>query len=265
MRFLRIFLLHFQHVINFRSRIFVWFLTSFLNPLSLLIFWVALFKEKGDVLAGWSLPNLSSYYFLLIIAASFIVAHIEEDVAVHDIREGQLVSYLSKPISYYWMKFFDEVPWRIIQGFFGVIVFVIFYFLFSKFITLPNTFMTLISAFIIIILAFFISFTFKMIVGISAFWFVDFWGLQQIIEVVIIILAGFVMPIEFFPGWLKSISLLSPFPYMIYYPILSLQSRLGMSQATHVILVQLIWLVILCLIYKFFWMKGLKKFSGVGQ
>lgn len=265
MKFVNIFLLFFQHVVNFRSRIFVWFLSSFLNPLSLLIFWIAVFKEKEGVLAGWSISSITSYYFLLIIAGSFIIAHIEEDVAIKDIREGQLVSYLLKPISYYWMKFFDEAPWRMIQGSFGIIVFMIFFILFSEFITLPNTLTGIVMAIAIVLLAFFISFTFKMIVGLSAFWFVDFWGLQQIIEVVIIILAGFVIPIEFFPDWLEKLSHLTPFPYMIYYPILSLQSKLPVLQGINVISVQIVWLGVLAVVYKLAWTRGIKKFTGVGQ
>lgn len=265
MKFINIFLLFFQHVVNFRSRIFIWFLTSFLNPLSLLIFWVAVFKDREGVLTGWTLSTVTTYYFLLIIAGSFIIAHIEEDVAIKDIREGQLVAYLIKPVSYYWIKFFNETPWRIIQGFFGVIVFSIFYILFSEFITLPNTLTGITMAAIMVLLAFFISFTFKMIVGLSAFWFIDFWGLQQIIEVVIIILAGFVMPIEFFPDWLEKLSHLTPFPYMIYYPILSLQSKLPVAQAINVISIQIMWLGILAVVYKLVWARGIKKFTGVGQ
>ncbi len=265
MRFVRIFLLFFQHVTNFRSRIFIWFLTSFLNPLSLLLFWIAAFKEKGDILTGWSLSSLSVYYFLLIIATSFIIVHIEEDVAIKDIREGGLVKYLLHPLPYYFMKFFDEIPWRMIQGFFGLGVFIIFYILFSKFISFPNTFAGIISTLVIILLAFFISFTFKMIVGITAFWFIDFWGLQQTVEVIIIILAGFVMPIEFFPDWLRNISLFSPFPYMVYFPILSLQSKLVTNQVFQVILIQIFWLAVLYLIYRILWARGLKRFTGVGQ
>ncbi len=265
MRYVNIFLLIFQHVTNFRSRIFIWFLTSFLNPLSLLIFWIAVFREKGDVLAGWSLSSLSTYYFLIIIAAAFIIVHIEEDVAIHDIREGDLIKYLLRPFSYYWMKFFDEIPWRIIQGFFGFMAFIIFYLLFSKFILLPHTLVGITTTFLIVLLAFFISFTFKMIIGLTAFWFIDFWGLQQIIEVVIIVLAGLIMPIEFFPHWLKNISLISPFPYMIYYPILSFQSKLIDSQVIQTVLIQIFWLAILYLIYRFLWSRGLKKFTGVGQ
>lgn len=265
MKYLRIFFLYFQHVLNFRTRIFIWFLTAFINPLFVLIFWIAVIKDNGNVLSGWNLSSISTYYLLLIIAGSFIIAHIEEEVAIRDIREGQLVSHIIKPMSYFYMKLLSELGWRIMQGFFGVLVFIIFYIFFQRFVTLPNTFPEIILVALIIALAFLISFTFKMIVGISAFWFIDFWGLQQIIEVVIVILAGFIMPIELFPNWLENISKMTPFPYMVYYPIISLQSKLANPALINIIFVQVTWLVALGGIYKWLWGRGVKRFTGVGQ
>lgn len=265
MRYVNIFLLFFQRVLHFRSRSFVWFLNSFLNPLIILLFWVALYKEKGEVLGGWPLSELASYYLLIVIASSFIIAHVEEDVAVHDIREGDLVRYLTRPISYYWMKFFGEIPWRIVQGFFGVVVFSVFYTIFNKFISIPNSIEGALSTLFVIILAVFISFTLKMIVGLSAFWFTDFWGLQQVVEVIIVVLAGFVMPIMLLPDWIRTLSLYSPFPYMIYFPVRAFQSSLTSAEIIHTITVQLIWVVLLYIVYKLMWVKGVKKFTGVSQ
>ena len=265
MRFVRIFLLFFQHVTNFRSRNFVWFLIALLNPLFVLIFWIAVIRDNTNILGGWNLSSISTYYFLLIIATSLILSHIEEDVAIRDIREGQLVTYLTKPFSYFQLKFISEIGWRIMQGFFGVMIFSIFYLFFQRFIVLPNSFLEILFSALIILLAILISFTFKMIVGITAFWFIDFWGLQQIIEVIIVILAGFIMPIELFPDWLENISKMTPFPYMIYYPIVSLQSKLISPELVNVIFVQIVWLVILGVTYRWLWAKGIKRFTGVGQ
>lgn len=264
-RYANIFFLYSQHVVNFRSRIFIWFLISFLNPISLLIFWLAVAREKGNILSGWNISSISTYYLFLVIASSFIIAHIEEDVAVRDIKEGQLITYLLKPISYYWFKFFDEAPWRMMQGFFGLITFITFFIFFPKIISFPNTLAEIITAVLIIVFAFFISFTFKMIIGLTAFWFVDFWGLQQIVEVILVIFAGSIMPLEFFPAWLKSLALVTPFPYIIYYPIISLESKLNLNQSIHVLSIQIVWLVILMFVYKFLWKKGVKIFTGVGQ
>lgn len=265
MKYLNIFLLFLQHVVNFRSRIFVWFISSILNPLSLLIFWIAVFKDQQAVLGDWSISSIATYYFIMIIAGAVIIAHIEEEVAVTDIREGQLALYLTKPISYYWMKFFDETPWRIFHGVFSLGLFAIFYLVFSDFIILTSTFAGITTALIITLLAFFIAFTFKMILGLTAFWIVDFWGLQQLVEVIMLVLAGFLMPIELFPDWLSRIAHMTPFPYLIYYPIVAIQSKLSFAESINVIIVQVLWMLILVAVYKMLWRSGIKKFTGVGQ
>lgn len=250
---------------NFRSRIFIWFLSSLVNPLFILIFWVAVILDKGNILPGWNLSTISVFYLLVVITSSFIIVHIDEDVAIRDIREGQLTAYVLKPFSYFWSKFLSEIGWRIMQGFFGLLVLLIFFMFFKNLITFPNTILGIISTILIVILALLISFIFKMILGLTAFWFVDFWGLQQLVEVVLIVLAGIIIPIELYPGWLKNIALSTPFPYMVYYPILSFQSRLINAEIINVILIQLFWILLLSLFYKFLWSKGIKKFTGVGE
>lgn len=265
MRFLNIFLLYFQHVLNFRGRIFVWFLNAFLNPLFLLLFWIGIYREGSGVLAGWSLSDIASYYFLLVIAGSVILAHIEEDVAIRDIKDGELVKYLTKPISYFVMKFFNEMPWRIIQGSFGLIVFIIVFLMFRNFISIPDSIPEFVLALIVTSIAILISFTFKMIIGITAFWLTDFWGFQQVVEVIILIFGGFIMPVHLFPEWLSNLSFLTPFPYMIYYPILSFQGKMSNPEMLQTIFIQIIWILFLVIIYKMMWRKGIKKFTGVGN
>lgn len=265
MKSLNMISLTFQHTLNFRSRMFVWFLNSLINPLIVLLFWVAVFREKGEILTGWALSEIVSYYLLLMIAGSLLIAHIEEDVAVREIKEGGLVMYLTKPISYYLMKFIDEIPWRLTQGSFGILALAALYVIFPGFITIPNSLYDVLLLIPIVSLAYLISFTFKMIVGLTAFWITDFWGLAQIVEVVILILGGFVMPVDLLPDWLRNIALHSPFPYIVYFPIRAFQSNLGIWDGLSVILTQIIWLGALALIYKVLWNKGLKKFTGVGQ
>lgn len=264
MRFLRIFLLNFQRVIQIRSRAFVWLLLAFINPLISLVFWAGVLNEKGNILEGWVLPTLTTYYFLIIVLGSILISHIEEDVAEYDIREGGLVKFIIRPVSYFFMKMIEELPWRIMQGGFGILVFLILITLFGNFLSLSIT-TSVISALIISILAFLISFTFKMLIGISAFWLTEFRGLQQMLEVLGIILAGFVMPIDLFPNFLKTIALLTPFPYIIYYPVIAFQGRLSDHSMIQVISTQIVMLVILYFIYRILWRVGLRKFTGVGQ
>ena len=265
MRYVNIFLLHFQQSFAYRGRSFIWFLLAFYNPLLVLVFWIGAFAQEGFSLASWSFSSITSYYFLLIIAASFLVVHIEEDVAVEDIREGGLVKYLIRPFSYYWLKFFEEFGYRLTQGAFGVVVFLVFFLVFRNLVTLTDSIMIGLLSVCVITFGYFISFTFKMIVGLSAFWFTDFWGLQQLVEVIMLLMGGFLMPLDLFPQFVQNLANILPFSYMVYFPIVAIQGKLSFLQLLHVIAIQGMWLAGLLMIYKMLWREGIRKFTAVGQ
>lgn len=265
MRYVRIFLLHFQEAFDNRGVSFVWFLIPLINVLLLLLFWVGAYNEKGNFIRNWSVSSISSYYFFLLIASSFLEVHIEEDVARKDIQQGELSKYLTKPHSYFWLKFFEEFSWRIIQGFFSVFLLILFFIFFGSFIKLNYSIENLILSLVILVLAFLISFIFKMVIGLSAFWIIDYSGLQQLVAIVILIFAGFVIPLDFFPSWLKSVAYILPFSYMIYFPIVAFSGKLIIAELFRVIIIQFLWILILTFIYKTMWKNGVKKFTAFGQ
>src|SRR5579859_7403905 len=99
MRYIRIFLLHIEHVFEGRSRAFVWFLTSIIYPLLMTLFWKSATNGGKSIAPGWNYSSLVSYYLFTTIAFAFLISHIEEDVSRLDIKEGKLVSYLLRPFS----------------------------------------------------------------------------------------------------------------------------------------------------------------------
>lgn len=265
MRYVRMFLLFFQDVNVQRARSFVWFLLSLLNPFLLLIFWTGVYTQTHLTLQGWSLSTISSYYLLLIIASAFLDVHIEETVAILDIREGGLVKYLTRPFSYFWLAFISELPWRVFQGGLGVLIFFFFALFFTSLVQLTRDPFILILSLLIIVSAYMLSFVFKMILGLSAFWVTDFWGLQQLVEVAALSFAGFLMPLEFYPKLLEQVAYILPFSYIIYFPVIAIQGKLSVLQLFQVLGTQALWICALTICYKYLWRKGIQKFVGVGQ
>lgn len=265
MRYFRIFLIHFHRVIENRSRSFVWTLLSIFNPLVYLCFWFAVYKSTGKVVGDWSLPEVTSYYLLLTFGSSFLIAHIEEAVAIEDIYEGGLVKYIIRPFSYFWDLYFGELGWRIFQGGIGVIIFLGFIIFFSQLVTFVTSPLLIFMGVISVIFAYTLSFIFKMILGFSAFWLTEFRGLQGTVEVVMLVFGGFIVPLHFLPAALQQVAFALPFAYMVYYPILAIQGNLSVIELIRVLLIQIMWIGVLGLLYRFTWSKGIRLFTGVGQ
>lgn len=265
MRYVRIFSIYFQDAFQYRSTSFVWFILALLNPLVVLLFWRGAFLSGGSPLEGWTYEAIASYYLLLVIANTLLLCHVENDIARRDIQMGMLSSYLMKPFSYLIHKFFSELPWRVIQGFFALIAILFFIFVLKMNIHISSNMSILLLSILITVIAHLVGFLFKMILGLSAFWVTDYSGLQQLVEVSLIIFAGFVMPIALFPDVLRTVAFVSPFAYMIYFPVVAFLGQLSFPQLFQVIGGELFWLAAFYCIYRILWEKGIKKFSSIGQ
>ncbi len=265
MRYVRILFLHLENIFEYKSVSFVWFLVTLINPLIYLIFWWGSFVGSAHPPTAISLSSITSYYFLMVIFAALVQSHVEENVANDDILLGGLSIYLMKPFSYFWLKFYHELPYRIMQGTFAVIVFLLFHLFLGKFISITGSLSIWIWGIAIAILAYFLSFIFKMVIGISALWFTDFFGLSQLIDAIILIFSGMVVPLGLFPELLKTIATKLPFAYIIYYPVLVFQGNLDQAEMARILFIQLMWFVLLYCLYQILWHKGIRKYTGIGQ
>ena len=260
MKFVNMFLLHLQRVFEQRFRSFIWLLVVLSTPLmSLLFLKGSITKEKMDI------SNLNSYYFLVVITSAILISHIEEEVAEFDIKRGKIVKYLIKPISYFWSKFIEEIPYRFLQGFFGIIVFIGAITIFHLPVVITNSPEKIVLSVTLCILAFFLSFTLRMNSGLVAFWITDAYGLFEILEVILVLCAGIIAPLYFYPAFLEKIIYLLPFAYMIYFPVRSLQGLIPFNDYISIFAMQGLWLLVLSLLYRFLWKKGSRKYSGEGE
>lgn len=263
-RLTNILLLHFLDVFESRSRAFVWFLTTILYPMLLLLFWQGVKTKTYGY--GWNSTSISSYYFSLTIAFSLLISHIEEQISQIDIREGMLAMYLMRPISYFWKKFFEELPYKLLQGSYGFIFCLLVILIVGKNIfTFTNDYFLLAFGIILLTNGLMLSFSLKMIMGILTFWFLDIRGFYELIYMIEMIFSGLLMPIILLPAVFYRFAIGMPFAYIVYYPLGALQGHLTRVEAVSVFFVQCFWLLASGLLYHVLWKQGVKRFSGVGQ
>ena len=260
MRYFRIFLLHMQEVVEQRGRVFVWLLIAFFTPAILILFWRGA-KEIG----GWTIPEITSYYLFIIVMNAMLMSHQEEHIARIDIQEGQLTGYLVRPFSYFWLTFFRELPWRLLQGGLGISALFVLWIFLPNWFTITTSPLILVGTVLICILAFFLTFLFKSIIGILAFWMTDTRGLFEMTNVMLVVFTGSLMPLAFYPQWLMHLIHYTPFSYMLYFPVISLQGKVPFTEMTQGMLMQVVWIAAGIFVYRALWRAGLQKYTTVGQ
>ena len=248
-RYFRIFTLYFQHVLQYRAASFIWFLVAFINPFILLLFWRGALAHTNSI-RGWAPNTILTYYLLLMLAQSLLMHHVEIVVAHTDIKEGELVRELLKPFSYLTMRFLGETPWRLTQAVYGIVTIVIALFFLHKEVAFAVSGSTILGAVFVIVLAFALSFFFKMILGILAFWFTNIDSLLEVNDVFLLVFTGMLIPINLFPQWMQNVANATPYPYIIYYPIISLIRPMSLEALLQISLIQISWITFFFVLYQ---------------
>jgi len=94
-----------------------------------------------------------------------------------------------------------------------------------------------------ITLAVAVSFSCRFLVNLAAFWLLDLRGALTLYMVASNVLAGLIVPVHWFPGWMRVIANASPFPSMLQAPVDVLSGRVSGWSAVGTVAVQAFWLV----------------------
>lgn len=91
-----------------------------------------------------------------------------------------------------------------------------------------------------VLLAVVIGFALRFLMGLTAFWLLDWRGVHALYGVASGLLAGLVVPIALFPGWARTAIWCTPFPALIQAPA---DILVGRGSATAMLLAQAAWAV----------------------
>ena len=114
--------------------------------------------------------------------------------------------------------------------------------------------------FLTMILAWLIDFCIAALIGLAAFLAEDVAAFDWIYQKMLFILGGMLIPLDFFPGWLRSISQATPFAFSIYGPA-RLFIEPSIERFGALLLGQLIWLAILSAVVTLSYRRGIQWLS----
>lgn len=128
----------------------------------------------------------------------------------------------------------------------------------------PKDFLTLICFLISLLIALTLSFFFDFMIALLTFYTNYSWGLQTFQEAFISLFSGALIPIAFFPDWLKTITNFLPFQQMSYSPVSIYLGIVHGHQVYEVIALQLMWLVLMLVFARLFYSFAIKKVTIQG-
>ncbi len=264
-KYFTIFSLSFQNEFTYRLNFILWRLRNVLRILMVITLWNVVLAGRGHAF-GYTSDQLIAYVFLASVVQTLVMASPSNDNIGGEISGGDLSNYLVKPISYIKYWFTRDMASKLLNIIFAVAELTILLALFRPDITFPftvnNFFLGVLALGLAITSYFFIS---KMAVFI-AFWIPEnTWGFMFIVLVFLEMLSGVIFPLDVLPTAIRSIVDLTPFPYLIYYPIGIYVGKFTSPQVFWIILKSMIWVAAGLFLSSRIWRKGLKVYASEGK
>src|SRR5206468_6686650 len=109
-----------------------------LIPLAGTVFlWSAVFKERGGALHGYDYGSMIYYYLLMILVSNLVTPTEDEWQIASDIREGQINSFLTKPLSYLAYRFSIFLSGRLVYTLVTILPIALIFLYFRAYLTRP--------------------------------------------------------------------------------------------------------------------------------
>ncbi|PIR43121.1 hypothetical protein COV24_04370 [candidate division WWE3 bacterium CG10_big_fil_rev_8_21_14_0_10_32_10] len=233
------------------------------NSAALLVYillWIAVFKEKESI-GDYTLKSMILYYMVTYLVRNLTVSGSSARLLQKSVREGTLSIFLQKPIIfnlYFLVKSLSDKFASFVLP--AIILLLVTIKWNPEFYKLSTVLIFTIS----LILGVLINHLIYTLLGMISFWTININGARSIFGRVTDILSGSVFPLDLLGKTLINISKYLPFKFMHFSIVSIYLGKVSFDQALENILIQVTWITILAILYKFIYQKGIKQYESVG-
>jgi ABC-2 type transport system permease protein len=249
----------------YRGDFFFGTLLRFLPMLTTILLWTAIYKGAGrEKLSDFRFNEMIAYLLLVHISRMFSSMPGLSNGIAREIRQGELKKYLVQPL--------DMIGWLLAYRIAHKIAYiitavppyaVIFGLAYNYFDTGPWGWQ-LVAYLFSLLLGFTIGFFFEVCMGCIGFWMLEVSSLLYIINTINFFVSGHMFPIDLLPtSWAEGLKLL-PFQYLAYFPAMVFLNKIEGWELFRSLLIGIGWATICMILARFFYLKGLKRYSAYG-
>lgn len=246
---------------QYRAAMLIWLIGRVMEPLMFLVVWQTIAESKGGSVGTYSTGDFAAYYII-----SMIVGHLTFTWIMHQfeyfIRQGILAPKLLRPIHPIHENIAENIAYKlltmVILGPIAMLLAVTFQATFnfqwwSTLVFIP-----------VLLTAALLRFIAEWTLALAAFWVTRVNAINSLYFVSTFFFAGRLAPLELFPDWVRFIANLTPFPWMLLFPVELIMGKLSVQEALIGLGMQLFWLVVCFGLMQVIWQSGIKRFSAVG-
>ena len=224
-------------------------------------------ESTGQTINGlttqWTFNRLIAYIFLSMIIGQLKSSWVTSHEMIMQIRQGYMNQYIVKPLSffsYHLMNFIGTnilyyVPYSLLI-FFSPIIFKNI--IFINPIQIPFFILSL-------VMSIYLSYSIYFFMVCFAFWFGEVRALLAAYNISMFVLAGQIIPLDFFPAGYNQIINYTPIPYLIKFPVdIAMSQQVNISHWLYLLFIGLIWFVIMRFLSSLLYSLGIRRYEAFG-
>jgi len=248
----------------YRLNFFLWQFRNVVSFLALFFFWQAVYSGRREIF-GYQLEQMLGYTMGVSVLRGIVLGSRTADLAGM-IKSGELADrFLLRPWSITKVFFCRDLAAKFLDAIFIILEIYLIGRLMGIELFLPKSWgiiiLFIIACLLSVLLYFFISFLLSTI----AFWVDNVWAPRWLFGIIFLeFMSGAFFPLDVLPPVLLKIIDLTPFPYLIYFPLKIGLGQLASGKIASVLMVMVFWLILVVLLTGSVWRKGLKSYSAYG-
>ncbi len=209
---------------------------------------------------GLTPVDFARYFLTVFIVRQITVAWVIWDFE-REVVEGKLSPKLLQPIDPVWHHVASHLSERVARIPFALLLIALFFLLYPQAFWVPSLGKLLLFT-LAVMLAFVLRFLIQYTLAMFAFWTERASALENFWLLFYLFLSGMIAPLNVFPEPMRTIVMLTPFPYLIDFPA-SLLVGLPVD-IVRGFWSMVGWILVFLGVNRLLWRAGLKRYSGMG-
>lgn len=245
--------------VAYRAEFLVWVLTTTL-PLVMLGLWSSVASEAP--FRSFTSADFVAYYLSVLIVRNLTGSWVAWQIS-EEIRTGVMAMRLLRPVHPFIVfaaSHLAAIPFRTVVSM-PMAVILLFSSGASALSTEPLQLAMLAPS---LALAWIVTFNVMFAIGAIGFFATKTMALLNMYFGLYSLFAGYLLPIELYPGWLRALAEVSPFRAMLSAPVELMTVQLAPSAVGRLLAGQLAWAVVTLLGALWVWNRGIRRFEAVG-
>lgn len=262
-KYLEVFKISWQQNLTYRLNFALWRIRNVMQLLLVYFIWWTVFKSQNQ-LFGYTISTILTYVLVAVLLRAVVLSTKVTDM-IDSINSGSIVNFLVKPLGFIRYFLARDTADKLFNISFYIIEVSLFFLILKPPIIIQTNFQILIIFLLAVLGALIIYFCLNFIISLTAFWVENSWGPLFLMAIILEAFGGGLFPIDIFPKTLFKFLMLTPFPYLIYFPAKVYLGALNTGELFNGFGMIIIWSIVLFTFMKLMIRVGFRQYSAAGN